>query len=264
MHASIIRLILLSALIPAFCPARTHAAEPALPAPTHFPAEDQHFAIQARNLQLRNWSFDDIFAALCRAALTNTAAKPNANIQDEARSIWGGLWLWTCKDAEPLPLFHAGGLPTFHPKPDGSVEHGYDIVTLQKHYAQHFIAGGMFEAYFDSGRWAGVRKERLNSVTGDYFDFNKVAVTSMGARWVDIAVQGDAARTKRWLELWANGQMSLSKSMPKLHWRTLAPFVDANPDEIKAVEDEVDRQLTFPSAAPPAPSATNSPPAKSH
>ncbi|HTS19028.1 MAG TPA: hypothetical protein VMP11_15750 [Verrucomicrobiae bacterium] len=239
-------------------PIATHAAEPPIAAPTHFHPADQRFATQARNLALRNGSFDDIFAALCRTALTNAAANPKLNLQDEARSIWGGLWLWTCKDTEPLPLFHAGGLPTLHPQPDGSVEHGYDVITLEKHYAQHFIAGGMFEAYFDSGRWAGVRKERLNSVTGDYFDFNKVAVTSMGARWVDIAVQGNAAHTRRWLELWASRQYTLSKSMPKLHWRTLPPFVDAKPDEIKAVEDEVDAAITFPADTP-----TNSP-AKPH
>ncbi len=258
MHVPKTCIILVFGFILGSCPVGTRAAEPStLSPPTHFPAEDQRFAIQARNLQLRNWSFDDIFAALCRTALTNAQANPAINIQDEARSIWGGLWLWTCKDAEPLPLFHAGGLPVLHPAPDGTVDHGYDIITLQKHYAQHFIAGGMFEAYFDAGRWAGVRKERLNSVTGDYFDYNKVAVTSMGARWVDVAVDGDAQHTKRWLDLWASGRYTLSKSMPRLHWRSLPPFVDSTPAEIKAVEDEVDAAITFPTD-------TNAPPARPH
>ncbi|HVM61700.1 MAG TPA: hypothetical protein VMV72_12630 [Verrucomicrobiae bacterium] len=234
----------------------TRAADAPLSPPKHFPPEDQRFATQARNLQLRNWNFDSIFAALCRTALTNAAVNSKLNIQDEVRSIWGGLWLWTSKNEEPLPLFHAGGLAPRVPAPDGTIEHGYDPVTLQKHYAQHFIAGGMFEAYFDSGRWAGVRKERFNARTGDYFDFNKVAVASMGARWVDVAVQGDAAHTRRWLELWAGGRYTLSKSMPKLHWRSLAPFADANPDEIKAVEDEVDAAITFPTDT-----STNAPPA---
>ena len=109
----------------------------------------------------------------------------------------------------------------------------------------HFIAGGMFEAYFDMGRKAGVQKERLNSVTGDYFDYNKVAVTTMGARWVDVAVEGDAQHAKRWLELWASGRYTLSKSMPKLHWESLPPFVDSTPERVKAVEDEVAAAITF-------------------
>jgi hypothetical protein len=229
------------------------AAAPTLSPPTHFSTEDQRFAALARNLQLRNWSFDDIFAELCRAALANAQTNANVNIQDEVRSIWGGMWLWTCKDVEPLPLFHAGGLAPLHPAPNGAVDHGYDAITLQKHYAQHFIAGGMFEAYFDSGRWAGVRKEKLNSVTGDYFDYNKVAVTSMGARWVDVAVDGNAQHTRRWLELWASRHYTLSKSLPRLHWPSLPPFVDPTPEEVKAVEDEVDAAITFPpdTNAPP-------------
>lgn len=216
---------------------------PALP--IKFPPEDTKFANMARDLQARNWSFDDIFAKLCRTALTNAQDNPRISIQDEVRSLWGGMWLWTCKAIEPLPLFHAGGFGALHPTGDGKFDHGYDLVTLQKHYAQHFIAGGMFEAYFDMGRKAGVQKERLNSATGDYFDYNKVAVTTMGARWVDVAVEGDAQHTKRWLELWASGQYTLSKSMPKLHWESLPPFVDSSPERVKAVEDEVAVAITF-------------------
>jgi len=222
------------------------AADQPLSPPIKFPAEDERFAVLARDLQARGWSFDDIFAKLCRTALTNAQANPQLSIQDEARSIWGGMWLWTCKTIEPLPLFHAGGFGNLHATADGKYDHGYDLVTLQKHYAQHFIAGGMFEAYFDMGRKAGVQKERLNSVTGDYFDYNKVAVTTMGARWVDVAVEGDAQHAKRWLELWSSGRYSLSKSMPKLHWESLPPFVDATPERIKAVEDEVDAAIKFP------------------
>jgi hypothetical protein len=222
------------------------AADQPLSPPIKFPAEDEHFAVLARDLQARNWSFDDIFAKLCRVALTNAQANPQISIQDEARSIWGGMWLWTCKTIEPLPLFHAGGFGPLHARADGKFDHDYDLVTLQKHYAQHFIAGGMFEAYFDMGRKAGVQKERLNSVTGDYFDYNKVAVTTMGARWVDVAVEGDAQHAKRWLELWASGRYTLSKSMPKLHWESLPPFVDSTPERVKAVEDEVDAAITFP------------------
>jgi hypothetical protein len=262
MHVSKISTSLLAVLILLSSPLGTRAAAPTLSPPTHFSAEDQKFAALARNLQLRNWTFDDIFATLCRTALTNAQTNADVDIQDEVRSIWGGMWLWTCKDIEPLPLFHAGGLGALHPGPKGTVDHGYDVITLQKHYAQHFIAGGMFEAYFDSGRWAGVRKERLNSVTGDYFDYNKVAVTSMGARWVDVAVNGDAEHTRRWLELWASRRYTLSKSLPRLHWRSLPPFVDATPEEIKAVEDEVDAAITFPTDTNTPPPAA--PPAKPH
>jgi hypothetical protein len=227
-------------------PVVLQAADQTPAPPIKFPPEDTKFANLARDLQARNWSFDDIFAKLCRAALTNAQDNPRISIQDEVRSIWGGMWLWTCKAIEPLPLFHAGGFGALHPTGDGKFDHGYDLVTLQKHYAQHFIAGGMFEAYFDMGRKAGVQKERLNSVTGDYFDYNKVAVTTMGARWVDVAVEGDDQHTKRWLDLWASGQYSLSKSMPKLHWESLPPFVDSSPERVKAVEDEVAAAITFP------------------
>src|ERR1700733_14392592 len=148
MHATKIGWYLIVGFLLTGCPMNARAVDPTLTPPTHFSVEDQKFAVQARNWRLRNWTFDDIFAALCRTALANAQTNPSVNIQDEARSIWGGLWLWTCKDEEPLPLFHAGGLPVLHPAPDGTVDHGYDVITLQKHYAQHFIAGGMFEAYF--------------------------------------------------------------------------------------------------------------------
>src|SRR5579859_694018 len=237
----------------ACCPFEMLAADKPLSPPIKFPAADVKFAAQAKDLQERNWSFDKIFAELCRTALTNAQANPKISIQDQARSIWGGLWLWTCPDAEPLPMFHAGGLGERQVMPDGTVDHGYDLVTLQKHYAQHFIAGGMFEAYFDMGRQAGVQKERRNSVSGDYFDYNKVAVTTMGARWVDVAVEGDSEHTKRWLELWASGQYTLSKSMPKLHWESLPPFVASSPERVKAVEDEVSAAITFPDGQRAAP-----------
>jgi len=227
-----------------------YAIDRPLPATIRFPPEDRRFADLARTLQARYWTFDDIFAALCRAALTNVQANPKLNIQDQTRGIWGGMWLWTHESIEPLPLFHDGGLGVLHGTVDGKYDHVYDLVTLQKHYAQHFIAGGMFEAYFDAGRLAGVRKERLNSVSGDYFDYNKVAVTSMGARWVDVALDGDAEHTRRWLELWASSRYTLSKSLPRLHWRSLPPLVDSTPEEIKTVENDVDGAVTFPSDSP--------------
>ena len=206
----------------------------------------ERFAGMARNLQARHWNFDHIFAALCQLALTNAVINPKTDIQDEVRSMWGGMWLWTCKSVEPLPMFCAGGLGILKPTGHGRFDHGYDVVTLQKHYAQHFIGGGMFEAYFDLGRQAGVRKEDNNSDAGDYVDYNKVAVVTMGAQWVDVAMQGDTEHTRQWVELWASSRYTLSKSMPRLHWGSLAPGIHASPEEVEAVNDEVRAAITFP------------------
>jgi hypothetical protein len=63
---------------------------------------------------------------------------------------------------------------------------------------------------------------------------------------VDVAVDGDAEHTRFWLELWGKRQCTLSKSMPKLHWRSLAPFVAGTDEEIKAVEGEVNAAINFP------------------
>ena len=40
-----------------------------------------------------------------------------------------------------------GGLGVHRGRADGRYDHGYDLVTLQKHYAQHFIAGGAIFIY---------------------------------------------------------------------------------------------------------------------
>src|SRR5271168_1036414 len=110
---------LILGLLLALFPIGLRAADLPSAPPIKFPPEDKKFAALARDLQARNWSFDDIFAKLCRTALTNAQDNPRISIQDEARSIWGGMWLWTCKAIEPLPLFHAGGFGTLHPTGDG-------------------------------------------------------------------------------------------------------------------------------------------------
>jgi len=220
-----------------------------LAAPAKFPVEDERFAALARRLEVRGWDFDRIFAELCRAALTNAAANPHVHLEDEARSIWGGLWLWTREGG--APLFQAGGHAPLESMPGGRIDHGFhDLRELEIHYAQHFIAGGMFEAYFDLGREAGVTKERIDSGMDDYFDFNKVAVTTMGARWVDLAANGDPAQNRRWVELWASGRYTLSQSMPKLHWGHLPPGVSATRADIRAVEQEVDGAMNLPAENP--------------
>ncbi len=229
-----------------WCPVIARAAAPALSPPTKFPVEDEKFAALAKDLEAGNLGFDQIFASLCRAALTNAQANPKIDISDEVRSIWGGLWLWQHQGGRPL--FQAGGHDVLRTMPNGRIDHGFhDLHDLQEHYAQHFIAGGMFEAYFDWGREAGVAKERMDTDRmDDYFDFNKVAVTTMGAQWVDIAVHGDAAHTKRWLELWASGQYTLSKSMPKLHWGSLPVGALPTREQVDAVERDIAAALTFP------------------
>jgi hypothetical protein len=228
------------------CPFSARAASPALSPPTKFPVEDEKFAALAKELETRNLGFDQIFACLCRTALTNQQANPKINLADETRSIWGGLWLWQHRGGRPS--FQAGGHDMLRATPNGRIDHGFrDLHELQQHYAQHFIAGGMFEAYFDWGREAGVAKERADTDRmDDYFDFNKVAVTTMGAQWVDMAVSGDAAHTKRWLELWASGQYTLSKSMPKLHWGSLPIGTLPTREQVDAVERDVAAALTFP------------------
>jgi hypothetical protein len=57
------------------CPLDVRAIDRALPTAIKLPAEDRKFADLARTLQARYWTFDEIFAALCRAALTNAQAK---------------------------------------------------------------------------------------------------------------------------------------------------------------------------------------------
>ena len=74
-------------------PVVLQAADQTPAPPIKFPPEDTKFANLARDLQARNWSFDDIFAKLCRTALTNAQDNPRISIQDEVRSLWGGMWL---------------------------------------------------------------------------------------------------------------------------------------------------------------------------
>src|SRR5579862_279294 len=81
MRVAGIILSLILGLFFALSPSLVHAADLSLPAPAKFPAEDEHFAVLARDLQARGWNFDDIFARLCRAALTNAQANPHLAVQ---------------------------------------------------------------------------------------------------------------------------------------------------------------------------------------
>ncbi len=232
-----VSLYLLCGVLVTLGPVRAQVAAPPLPAPRNVSPEDEKFAALAAYYENEKMTFDQIFAALCRMVISNTDNDPRLDLRDQVRAMWGGLWLWMMRGGKPL--FCAGGHDVLHVMENGQVNHGYDRHTLEEHYAQHFIGGGMFEAYFDLGRDAGVDKERIDAHMGDYFDFNKVAVVTMGAQWVDVALAGDAAHTQRWLELWGNGRYTLSKSLPKLHWGGLPIGAEGSAAQVKAVERDV-------------------------
>src|SRR5207249_1660973 len=99
---------------------------------------DTKFAAQAAELQRRGSNFDLIFKELCRSTLDEAAKNPRLRLDDCVRSMFGGLWLWA----------RDGGNPSIQGRDDS---------------AQHFIGGGAFEGYWDSGKRAGVTKEEIDS-----------------------------------------------------------------------------------------------------
>jgi hypothetical protein len=202
-------------------------------AATNTLTQADRYAAQASQWQQRGQDFEQIFTALCATALSNTDQNTTLRIDDQVRAMFGGLLRWS----------RTGGRP--------QLQNQYDK-------ALHFIGGGAFEGYLDAGRAAAVTKERLDSQRFDnFFDLDDMAATIMGARWVDIAVGGDAARTRRWLELWATGQYSLAKSLPKLHWghMALGSKDQPSPEQIHAVDDEITKAMPVPTT----PSPTGSP-----
>ena len=197
------------------------------------PTQADRYATQAAQLQQRGQDFEQIFTALCQTVLSNADQNTALRIDDQVRAMFGGLWHWT----------RAGGRPKLQDQHDKAL---------------HFIGGGAFEGYLDAGRAAAVTKERLDSRQYDnFFDLDDMAATIMGARWVDVAVGGDAAHTRRWLELWATGRYTLSKSLPKLHWGHLAVGSkdEATPEQIQAVDKEIENLITCPPAPPTTPPA---------
>jgi hypothetical protein len=195
------------------------AAEPAIRNPT--PA-DEEFAALARDLQRRGWNFDQIFAACCKRALTNAAVNPKTRIDDQVRAAFGGLWLWSRR----------GGMPALQGQVDKAL---------------HFLGGGAFEAYWDLGRRAAVTKERIDSRDVDnFFNLDDLAATIMGARWVDVALDGDASHTRAWLDLWATGKYTLSRSLPPMRFGHMHPGERATPDQIEAIDRAVSAAISFP------------------
>jgi hypothetical protein len=183
---------------------------------------DDIFAHQAATLQKRGLGFDQIFAELCKTALADVDKDPKLRLDDYIRSVFGGLWLWTRK----------GGTPVLQARND---------------WALHFIGGGAFEGYWDIGRAAAVTKEKMDSNDpNNFYDLDDMAATMLGARWMDIAVNTDDAVGRHWIELWASGQYTISRSLPKLEFGHLPPGQRATPEEIRKVRDVIEAALKPP------------------
>ena len=188
---------------------------------------ERKFADQAAALAKRGLDLDRIFAELCTTVISETEQNPKLQLDDSARAMFGGLWLWT----------RSGGNPRFQGQDDKAL---------------HFIYGGAFEGYWDAGRRAAVTKERIDRQDPqNYFDLDDMAATMMGARWMDLASTEDRPQSRRWVELWASGRYTLSHSMPKLHWGHMRPGADAPAEKIIAIKGEIDAAITLP--PPPQP-----------
>src|SRR5882724_891454 len=184
--------------------------------------EDNKFAALAAKLQTKNLDFDHIFQDLCQMVITNVSTNARTRLDDQVRAMFGGLWLW-CRN---------GGTPQFQGQNDK---------------AMHFIGGGAFEGYFDVGRSAAVIKEEVDRQDpNNFFDLDDMAATMMGARWVDIATAENTKQARAWVELWASGKDTLSRSLPKLRWGHIEPGNDAPPEKVKAVLDAITAAIVPP------------------
>ena len=180
---------------------------------------DTKFQSQAAALQRSGANFDVIFRELCKSTLAEAGKSSPLHLDDCARAMFGGLWLWA----------REGGNPSLQGRND---------------WAQHFLGGGAFEGYWDSGKRAGVRKEQIDSRDPEnYFDLDDMAATFLGSRWMDLATQ---AQGRRWIELWATGKLTLSRSLPKLNFGHLPPGKQATSEQIRAIREAVDSALTLP------------------
>lgn len=173
-------------------------------------------------MKARGMDFEHIFQALCKTALTNATVNPKLRLDDEVRAMFGGMWKWALN----------GGSPEFQGQNDKAL---------------HFIGGGAFEGYFDVGRSAAIIKEELDRQDpNNFFDLDDMAATMMGARWVDLATSENAKQARAWVELWASGKYTLSRSLPKLHWGHIEPGSDAPPEKVRAVLAEINAAIVPP------------------
>ena len=187
----------------------------------------REFTATAIALEKSGQDFNQIFAAVCRQALVGCATNSNLRYDDSARYVFAGLWLW---------VNNAGA---------AKLQGRHD-------WAQHFIGGGAFEGYLDIGPRAAVTKETIDSRDpGNRYDLDDLAATLLGSRWMDLATSGGPAQAKRWLELWATGQMSLSNSLPKLQLGQLPQFQQAEVDRVQKVRAFVNESLQLPPESPP-------------
>lgn len=193
-----------------------------LPSSKKVESFDRKFAEQAAKLSRAGWNFDRIFTDLCKTTLSNLTTNPRLRLDDQVRSMFGGLWIWG----------RNGGQPTLQ---------GYQDKAL------HFIGGGAFQGYWDVGRSAAVVKEQIDRKDpNNFFDLDDMAATMMGARWMDLATADDPDEARRWVELWASGQYTLSRSLPKMNFGHMQPGKTAPPEKIKAVQDTIAAQMKLP------------------
>jgi hypothetical protein len=208
----LIALILLTGCLPSFADQTATKLTP----------DDDRYLALAKSLEKRGSNFDQVFAELCRTALADVDQNPKHRLDDQVRAMFGGMWLW----------IRQGGKPSLQGMNDK---------------AFHFIGGGMFQGYFELGREAAVTKEERDSQSRDnFFDCDDLAATVMGARWLDVALENDGAHTRQWVELWATGKLSLSKSLPKLRWGHLQHGKVAPREQIAPIGKDVDAAIKFP------------------
>ena len=195
-------------------------------ASTNIVSADSRFADQATALQQRGYNFDQIFGELCKTALANSDSNPKFHIDDQVRSLFGGLWMWMSK----------GGNGTLQGRQD---------------WAFHFIGGGAFEGYWDLGRTAAVIKERADSRDpNNRFDLDDMAATMLGARWVDLVENSTPSEGRRWVELWATRRFSITGALPRLRYGQMPQGKEATEQQIAIIRRAVDEALTLP--PPPA------------
>lgn len=198
--------------------------------------EDNKYAALAAYYQKEGLKFDQIFSVLCKMALSNADNDPKLTLSDQVRSLFGGLWLW-------------------------SQNGGNSVLQSRVDWAWHFIGGGTFEGYWDVGRSAAVIKERVDSHDpSNWFDLDDMAATMLGARWMNLATDKDPGRARRWVELWASGQWTINRSLPKLQFGQMPQGKEASAQAVESVRQAMDKALTLPGTDAPTNRQVASPP----
>lgn len=209
------RLMLNLGVLLVLCLTHVEANAQTNPPPRDIVPQDTRYAALAKKLQVKGMDFEHMFGEMCQVVLTNVNTDAKLRLDDQVRAMFGGLWIWS----------RNGGSPTFQGQNDKAL---------------HFIGGGAFEGYFDVGRSAAIIKEEVDRQDpNNFFDLDDMAATMMGARWVDIATSENVKQARAWVELWASGNYTLSRSLPKLHWGHMEPGSNAPPEKVKAVLAEI-------------------------